>query len=97
MKFLSVLLAFLLVLGLVPVQLFAEINEEVGAKIQTLENQISTLQTQLDELKKMVTSQSKEKDELVAKVKTLEEKNKPFLARATKPGGFKLRDALGLA
>lgn len=96
MKVLSVLLALTIMLGLAPVNLFAEINEEVGAKIQTLENQISTLQTQLDELKKMVTSQSKDKEQLAEKVKDLESKNKPFLARGMKSGSFKLRDAMGL-
>lgn len=94
----KLLICFLLFASFImPQAVFAENeNNDVDSKIKALENQISAMQSQLDELKGMVSSQSKEKDALEAKVKDLESGQKPFLARATKSGSFKLQDAVGL-
>lgn len=98
MKSLLIVLALSLILSMMPGHLLAEGgNDDVNARIQALENQISILQSQLGELKQQVTAQSKDKETLEAKVKALESEPKTFLARGTKSGeGFKLRDALGL-
>lgn len=78
--------------------IFAEtISTDVNAKIEILENQISTMQSQLEELKQQVSTQAKDKAELAAKLDSLESNPTTFLGRGLKSGeGFKLRDALGL-
>ncbi|MFZ5799968.1 MAG: hypothetical protein ACOY3D_01120 [Candidatus Omnitrophota bacterium] len=93
------LIGFLLfsLVFMMPARLLAEPEKsEVNKKIEALENQITALQVQLDELKQTVASQSEDKETLEAKVKNLESGQKSFLARGMQSGGFKLKDAMGL-
>lgn len=91
--FLIVSLAF----GL-PVYARAEAGtDDMNVKLQALEKQIASLQSQLGELKEQVTAQSQEKQELYDKVKAMEAKPKGFIDQGMKSGkGFKLQDAMGL-
>lgn len=98
MRFLLFFLVISLVIGIQGYLLAdSASNDDVGSKIQALENHISNLQVQLEELKQQVSAQSKDKEDLIAKVHKLESEPKTFLNRGFKSDqGFKLRDALGL-
>lgn len=96
MKLMVLILVLALSLGTPTCLLAGTEAGDLSDKIQTLENQISNLQSQLDELKTQVASQSKEKQELEAKVQKLESEPKGFWKQANKSGEFRLQDALGL-
>lgn len=97
MRLFIVFLVMALVIGTQGYLLAGDVTGDVNTRIKVLEDQIAILQGQLGELKQQVSAQSKDKEELIAKVHKLESEPKTFLSRGMKSGeGFRLRDAVGL-
>jgi hypothetical protein len=86
----------------------AESGQDTQAQIEALQEQIRVIQeqhqkqieffqAQIDALKEQFAQKEREKEELLSKLESQPQVYKDWLARATRSGSFKLRDALGLS